>query len=62
MFALRGFCENYRSSANNRATFFNSKNCVLNVTKMDWATFWATFSQTRLVTLDPSFGILSDYS
>jgi hypothetical protein len=45
------FCENYRNRTNNWATFFHSKSCVLIFTKMDWATFWSTFSQTHLVTL-----------
>jgi hypothetical protein len=31
--------------------FFLSINCVLNLTKMRWATFWAIFKQTHLVAL-----------
>jgi hypothetical protein len=31
--------------------FFSSTICVLTLTKLGWATFWANFSQTRLVTL-----------
>jgi hypothetical protein len=48
---LVSFCQNYRSSSNNWATFFNGKSYVSIITKIDWATFWATFSQTPLVTL-----------
>jgi hypothetical protein len=40
-----------RNSTNNWATFFRSKIHVLISQKVDWATFWATFSQTHLVTL-----------
>jgi hypothetical protein len=34
------------------AHFFNVSINLLIMTKMDWATFWAFFSQTHLVTLD----------
>jgi hypothetical protein len=33
------------------ATFFHGKDYVLYCQKMGWATFWAIFSQTHLVTL-----------
>jgi hypothetical protein len=32
------------------------KSYVFIITKIDWATFWATFSQTHLVTLNRSKG------
>jgi hypothetical protein len=35
----------------NWATFINGKSCALIISKMDWATFLATFLQTHLVTL-----------
>jgi hypothetical protein len=35
----------------NWPTFFNGKSCGSIITKMDWATVWATLSQTHLVTL-----------
>jgi hypothetical protein len=54
------FCENYRNSTYIWSTFFHSKSCLLIFTKMDWATFWATFSQTHLVTLHSSFLSLND--
>jgi hypothetical protein len=31
------------------------------MTKMDWATFWAIFSQSHLVTLTKSFVRISNY-
>jgi hypothetical protein len=35
------------------ATYFlHGKKCVFILTEKDWATFWALFSQTHLVTLD----------
>jgi hypothetical protein len=45
--------ENYRSSAHFWATFFHgtSYTYVLILTKIGWASFWATFSQIRLVSL-----------
>jgi hypothetical protein len=45
--------ENYWSGANFWATLFHGTSYVLIMTKNGWATFWATFSQTRLVTLSP---------
>jgi hypothetical protein len=51
LLTLGSFCENYRSSTNNLATFFLSKIYILVFTKMGWAAFWATFSRTHLVTL-----------
>jgi hypothetical protein len=59
---LGSFCENYRSSNNDWATFFNSKSYVLIITKKwirthfgrflgGFGQFWAIFSQTHLVTL-----------
>jgi hypothetical protein len=35
--------------------FFQSTNHALILTKMGWATFWAIFSQTDLVTLSTCF-------
>jgi hypothetical protein len=37
------FCENYRNSTKNWATFFYSKSFALFSQEMDRATFWATF-------------------
>jgi hypothetical protein len=51
LFTLSSFCENYRRSANNWANFFNNKSNHRAITKVDWATGWATFSIARLVTL-----------
>jgi hypothetical protein len=34
-----------------RANFLHAKSCVFILTQKDWATFWAAFSQTNLVTL-----------
>jgi hypothetical protein len=51
---LSSFCENYRRSANNWATFFNNKSYHKAIAKVDWATGWATFSFARLVTLASS--------
>jgi hypothetical protein len=34
--------------------FFHGKSCVIVLTKMSWAIFWAIFSQTHLVTLEPA--------
>jgi hypothetical protein len=50
-FTLGSFLEYYGCSANILILFLNSKRCVLILTRMGWATFWATFSQTHLVTL-----------
>jgi hypothetical protein len=43
------FCENYKSSPNFWANFFRRKSNLDK--KMGWATFWAIFAQTHLVTL-----------
>jgi hypothetical protein len=43
--------ENYIQSANFWATFFRDISYVLIFTKNGLATFWASFSQTHLVTL-----------
>jgi hypothetical protein len=51
LFTLGSLCENFRSSTNNWATFFIGKKYALIITKMDWATVWATFSPTHPVTL-----------
>jgi hypothetical protein len=40
---LGSFCENYRSSTDNRAASFHGKIDVLIITKIVWATFWAIF-------------------
>jgi hypothetical protein len=50
----------YRSSTNFEANFFHGKVFVLTLTKMGWATFWAIFSRTYLVTLatNPAFTYL----
>jgi hypothetical protein len=45
------FFENYTISPHFGATFFLSIDYVLISAKMGWATFWAIFSQTYLVTL-----------
>jgi hypothetical protein len=45
------FSENYRSGPHFLSTFSKSNDYVLILTKMGWATFWAIFSQTHLVTL-----------
>jgi hypothetical protein len=45
------FFENYRSSTNNWAASSTVKVACRFSQKMDWAAFWATFSQTHLVTL-----------
>jgi hypothetical protein len=45
------FFFNFRNSPKFLNYFFNSKSYVLYLTKMGWDTFWATFSQTHLVTL-----------
>jgi hypothetical protein len=52
---LGQFYKNYRSSPKFWATFFLSmyKLCSNFDKKNGWATFWATFSQTPLVTLLP---------
>jgi hypothetical protein len=44
-------------SASLRATFFHGTSLVLILAKNGWATFWATFSQTHLVTLVGSLEI-----
>jgi hypothetical protein len=46
------FFGNVRSGPNFRTAFFHGKSCLLNLTKMVWAIFWAIFSQTHLVTLN----------
>jgi hypothetical protein len=38
--------------ANIIGLLFPTLKLCINFQKMDWATFWATFSQTRLVTLN----------
>jgi hypothetical protein len=43
--------ENDRPSANFWATFFHGSSYALILTKLGWATFWATLSPTHLVTL-----------
>jgi hypothetical protein len=48
---LGSFNENYRSSTNNWDTFSTVTDMWKFSQKMDWATFWATFSKTHLVTL-----------
>jgi hypothetical protein len=59
---LGSFVKNYRSSTSNLATFVHGKINVLIFTKTDWPTFWATFSQTHLVTLDGCFKNIVCYS
>jgi hypothetical protein len=52
LFTLASIYKNLRRSPNVFANFFNSVNSCINVyEKMGWATFWAIFSQTHLVTL-----------
>jgi ABC-type spermidine/putrescine transport system permease subunit I len=51
LFALSIFCENFIRSTNNWATFFKCKSYAHIITKMYWATVWATFTFTHLVTL-----------
>jgi hypothetical protein len=43
--------ENYIISPNLLATIFHGKIYLLALTKVSWATSWAIFSQTHLVTL-----------
>jgi hypothetical protein len=45
------YFETYRCNANFWTTFFYGTSYVLILTNIVWATFWATFSQTHLVTL-----------
>jgi hypothetical protein len=45
------FFGNYRRSPKILVTFFHCNSYVLSLTKMDWATYWAIFSLTHLVTL-----------
>jgi hypothetical protein len=45
------FVKNTETAISIRLLFSTAKSYVLIFTKMDWATFWATFSQTHLVTL-----------
>jgi hypothetical protein len=52
LFTLDSFCEQFRNSTNNGATFSTVKVVYQFSQEMDWAKFWATFSQTHLVTLD----------
>jgi hypothetical protein len=46
--------ENYRSSGKFWTTLFHGASYASILTKNRWATIWATFSQTRLVTLSGS--------
>jgi hypothetical protein len=48
---LGRFIEKYRSGANYWATFFPHHQLRINFDKNVWATRWATFTQTHLVTL-----------
>jgi hypothetical protein len=48
---LGSFCENYKSRKINWDTFSTVTDMWKVSQKMDWATFWATFSKTHLVTL-----------
>jgi hypothetical protein len=48
---MKFFFENYKSSPHFGATFFRGYGYLSIITKMGWATFWAIFSQTHLVTL-----------
>jgi hypothetical protein len=54
-FSLGSVFKYYISSANFCATFFHGTSypCINFDKKLVWATFWATFSQTHLVTLIP---------
>jgi hypothetical protein len=52
LFLFWQFCENYRRSPI-FSNFFHGKSYVLALT--DWATLWAIFSQTHLVTLSEFF-------
>jgi hypothetical protein len=45
------FVKNTETATSIRLLFSTVKSYVLIFTKMDWATFWATFSQTHVVTL-----------
>jgi hypothetical protein len=45
------FFENYRSIQTIGSTLFHCKSYVFIGTKIGWATFWAIFSPTHLVTL-----------
>jgi hypothetical protein len=49
--------ENFRSSLILKLFYPTEKGCVLISAKMVWATFWASFSQTHLVTLIGTYGI-----
>jgi hypothetical protein len=46
------FCKKYRNSTNNWATFSTVNLCIDFHKKMDWATFWTTFSPWYVCTYD----------
>jgi hypothetical protein len=51
VYVLRAVYRKLQKYANNFVYFFHGKIYLLILTKMGWATFWATSSQTYLVTL-----------
>jgi hypothetical protein len=51
-FSLGSFYEKYPTSPSLCAAYFQGKSYVLLLTKIGWATFWAIFEQTHLVTLN----------
>jgi hypothetical protein len=55
LFSLISYFENGRSSPNLCATFLHGERSASILTKHVWATFWAIFSQTHLVTLPQAF-------
>jgi hypothetical protein len=51
LFTLGSFVKTTERAQNIFSTSINGKSNTFILTKMCWATFWAIFSQTRLVTL-----------
>jgi hypothetical protein len=49
--AIVGIFKNYKSTPNLLPLYYHGKKHVLILKKLGWATFWAIFSQTHLVTL-----------
>jgi hypothetical protein len=55
------FFKIYRSSHNLSATLFHGESYVTIFTKLDWASFWAIFSQTHLVALFSGEPVIGRY-
>jgi hypothetical protein len=51
LFSLGSFLEKFKSDSIYLATFFHGTSSVLILKKMGWATFWAIFPLSHLVTL-----------